>query len=340
MSVQYRAIRGTNALIDEDQYKAVAEKWRSGSFSDWSFDLKFGSKAATDLLEVNAGAGDAATGNQYGGIVQPDYASGLIPPAQRPLIVAQLFHQETTSSNLVRIVKTTDETAASDSGSTEGVSYDAYEGPPSPHDYKVVDTAATLPTSEDFLMDVPSAMPYLAKRLAYLVGRAEEKKMVYGDGSAPNMLGLVNAEDSDEAAQAMEQGSETLDDAVALLMTKVFSASGLLPTWVLMNPLRWLDYSTAKSTDGQYLTGHASRDQAFQLWGMRVAMSNSISQDTIVVGSPEAAGRWVHTSGVHVEASHGYSTYFGEGRVLVKAKIRSTIAYEYPSGIGVLTMGS
>jgi HK97 family phage major capsid protein len=335
---EYRAIKGTNALIEEDQYKAVAEKWRAGEFSDWSFDLKFRSK---ELSESASGAGNPAVGAAYGGVVAPDYSLGLVAAAQRPLIVAQLFHPETTSSNLVRVIKTTEETEEhGDTGTAEGASYDFYDSTAGPHDYTMVSTTAAMPVTEDFLMDVPSAMPYLAKRLQYLVGKAEERKMVYGNGVVPNMMGLVNADDTDESAQFESQGADTIDTAVAKLMAKVFSASGMLPTWVLMNPLRWLTYATTQASGGEFLTGYANSDHVFQLWGMQIAMSGAVSQDTIVVGNPLACGRWVHTSGVKVESSTGYANYFGEGKVLVRAKVRTTLAYERPSGIGVLSMGS
>jgi len=336
MPVNYREIKGTNALIPEDQYKAVAEKWRAGSFHDWSFDLRF-----KELSESSAGSGNLAPGAAYGGVVAPDYSLGLVAAAAQPLIVAQLFHPESTSSNLVRIIKTTEETEeGGDVGTAEGAPYDFYDSTVGPHDYMMVSTTAAMPVTEDFLMDVPSAMPYLAKRLTYLVGKAEERKMVYGNGVVPNMMGLVNADDSDEAAQTETLGGSTIDIAVARLMAKVFTASGMLPTWVLMNPLRWLDYATTQATGGEFLTGYANSDHVFQLWGMQIAMSGAVSQDTIVVGNPMACGRWVHTSGVKVESSSGYANYFGEGKVLVRAKIRTILAYERPSGIGVLSMGS
>ena len=336
MPVNYREIKGTNALIDEDQYKAVAEKWRAGSFTDWSFDLRF-----KELSESTAGAGNVAPGAAYGGVVAPDYSLGLVAAAQRPLIVAQLFHPESTSSNLVRVIKTTEETEeGSDTGTAEGTAYDFYDETVAPHDYMMVSTTAAMPVTEDFLMDVPSAMPYLVKRLSYLVGKAEERKMVYGNGVVPSMMGLVHADDTDEAAQTSSLGGDTIDTAVAGLMAKVFTASGMLPTWVLMNPLRWLDYATTQATGGEFLTGYANSDHVFRLWGMDIAMSGAVSQDTIIVGNPLACGRWVHTSGVKVESSTGYANYFGEGKVLVRAKVRTTLAYERPAGIGVLSMGS
>src|ERR1017187_8394660 len=140
---EYRAIKGTNALIEEDQYKAVAEKRRAGSFHDWSFDIKFRSK---ELSESTAGAGNVASGAAYGGVVAPDYSLGLVAAAQRPLIVAQLFHPESTSSNLVRVIKTTEETEeGSDTGTAEGTAYDFYDETVAPHDYMMVSTTAAMP---------------------------------------------------------------------------------------------------------------------------------------------------------------------------------------------------
>jgi hypothetical protein len=182
------------------------------------------------------------------------------------------------------------------------------------------------------------------KRLGYLAQRDEELSLIRGNGTIPAHLGLLNAADSTETATTVARGGDNIPTAVAHLIEETFSQSGLYPTWTLMNPLRWLEYMTLRGDAGtnSYIAGYPSRDATniFSLWGTRVAISKAVPQDDIIVGSEAAASRWVHTSGMKVEASPFYSTFFGEGRVLVRAKIRTALAYDYASGIGVLNLGS
>lgn len=339
MTVKYRPIKGTNALIDEEQYASTAEIWRDrkAATGGWSFSLKFRSKTGGPLSESSAGANDPASSGQYGGAVSPDYVDGgLVAPAGRPIVLAQVLRQEETSSNLVRIVR--DIQDADGSGpSSEGAAYGLAEEHPQPHDWHVNDTTAVVPVTEDFLSDVPSAMSYLTKRLSYLVQRAEETKLVAGNGTDPNLLGLLNAADGDETATSFAF-SGTLTTSTAQLIDATYDASGLEPEWVAMSSTSWLKYATEFSGSGtSYLAGPANRNGPRTLWGLPVVLSNAIPNVNVIVGSSQAVGRWVHTSGIKVDMSPGYSTYFGQGLVAVRAKIRTTLAYEHPSGIGVMT---
>jgi HK97 family phage major capsid protein len=345
MSVKYRPIKRTNAVISDEQYQEVAEQWRAGKAAagGWSFNLKYQSKAG--LSESGSGADDPTFGvtGQYGGVVSPDYTEGLIQPAGRPLVLAQLLRPEETSSNLVRLVRGADGTDGS--GQTaEGTAYGETDDTVTPHDYPLVDTTTVFPVTEDFLMDVPSAMAYITKRVSYLVGRAEENSIIGGNGTPPQMVGLTNVTgDGGEIPTAMSYtysagAAGAIATAVATLIAATFDASGCDPEWVLASTDTWAAYATqAPVSAGQYYAGFPNTPGR-TMWGLPVAVTANPSLDTkIIVGSGAACGRWVHTSGVKVDVSPGYSTYFGQGMVAVRAKIRSTVAYEHPSGIGVLT---
>jgi HK97 family phage major capsid protein len=352
MSVKYRPIKRTNAVISDEQYQEVAEQWRAGKAAagGWSFNLKYQSKAG--LSESGSGADDPTFGvtGQYGGVVSPDYTEGLIQPAGRPLVLAQLLRPEETSSNLVRIVRGVQDSTDTPSGqpagtgtdgsgqTAEGTQYGETDESVTPHDYPLVDTTTVFPVTEDFLMDVPSAMAYITKRVSYLVGRAEENSIIGGNGTPPQMVGLTNATgDGGETPTAGTYNTAPIATSVASLIAATFNASGCDPEWVLASADAWALYATQATAGGQYYAGYPNTPGR-TMWGLPVAVTANANLDTkIIVGSSAACGRWVHTSGVKVDVSPGYSTYFGQGMVAVRAKIRSCVAYEHPSGIGVLS---
>jgi HK97 family phage major capsid protein len=338
----YRRIKGTRALVSEDQYQELAEQWRGHKAAQggWSLNLKFESKTGGPTSESGAGADSTeSTSGQFGGAVSPDYADGgLVAPAGRPLVLAQVLRQEETSSNLVRIVRDiqdTDGTAEGDQGAAYGVEQEH----PEAHDWRITDTTSIVAVTEDFMADVPNALSYLTKRLAYLVQRAEETNLVTGNGTFPAMLGLLAAADGDESFTALTAASYTT--SIGNLIAQTYDNSGLAPEWIAMSATTWLAQATETigvSGNNEYLAGHANTPGPRTLWGLPVIWSNAVPTGTVVVGSSAAVGRWVHTSGLRVEMSTGYSTYFGEGLVAVRGKIRSTLAYEHPSGVGVLTV--
>ena len=343
MTTHYRPIKGTNFVIPNDQYQEIAQQWRAGKASSgWSFDLKVRTKAGADLSESDAGPdSDLAASGQYGGAVQPDYADGgLIAPAGRPLVLANVLRKEETSSNLVRIVQDVQADSDANADVPEGSAYTVADEYPVPYDYPVVDTAVILPVSEDFTKDVPTALSYLTKRLGYLVQRAEESQLVNGNGTPPSMLGLLNASNASETASAttLAAGSIGINTAIAELIAMTYNNSGCAPEWIAMNADNWFSYATQLATaDGDYQAGHANQPGPRTLWNLPVVLSNAIPDANVIVGSSAAVGRWVHTSGLRVELSTGYGSYFGQGLIAVRGKIRSTLAYEFPSGIGILT---
>jgi HK97 family phage major capsid protein len=367
MSVKYRPVKRTNAVIDEEQYQEVAEQWRAGKASagGWSFNLKYREKSG--LSESGSGADNPTYGvtGQYGGVVSPDYSDGIVAAASRPLVLAQVLRTEETSSNLVRIVRGVQDSGDSGSSSgytaqpagtgtdgsgqtAEGTQYGETDEQVTPHDYGLVDTTTVFPVTEDFLMDVPSAMAYITKRVSYLVCRAEEANLVQGTGgSSTQMVGLTNTTgDGGEVPTTptanyatYAPGGTTVATAVASLIAATYDASGCDPEWVLCSADTWAAYAVqSPAAGGQYVAGYPNTPGR-TMWGLPVVLSanNTGLANKIVIGSSGAVGRWVHTSGVKVDVSPGYSTYFGQGMVAVRAKIRSTLAYEHPSGIGILT---
>lgn len=349
MSVKYRKIKGTNAVVDEDQLKEVAEMWRAGraGTGGWKLDIKFQAKTGGPLSESSSAAPVPASSNtgQYNGTVAADYSDGLIAPAGRALSLAQVLRQEETSSNLVRIVRDIQDVDGS-TQTPEGTSYGLAEEHPQPHDYGLVDTTSIMPTTEDFLQDVPSALSYLTKRLTYLVGRAEEASLVSGNGTYPQMLGLLNIAhlDGDETATtgAVAHSTASVTTAVAKLISDTYTASGCAPEFILMNSATWLQYATegvlGTAASSGYQAGPGTEPGPRTLWNLPVVWSNAIPAANIVVSSAAAVGRWVHTSGLRVDLSPGYSTYYGSGLIAVRGKVRSTLAYEHPSGVGILTI--
>lgn len=336
---------GNGTYVSKSDLQAFGKAWREKQ--DASYRAFYKAAPETPIEEIGSDSTLAGSqGPQFGGVVSPDYA-GFVSPASRPLIVARLFGADTTNSNLIRFVKGHVETDDSTVGPTaEGAQFGEANTEFFPSDFYVRDHTGAFVVTEDFLNDSSGLLAaYINRRLAYIIQRAEEKELVSGDATGNHMRGLLSTGDPDESPETHTQGgSEPIATAIANIALQTFDASGLFPSWVLMSAASFYKYLVAQSAgsaagDGPFAEGFPFHNDPRIAWGMQVAVSNACPDDKMIVGSPAAATRFVR-QGVTIESSFGYKDFFGKGLVLVRGKLRSTLAYEYPSGIGILTLNA
>ena len=336
-SKAWTRLDGSGFLANRTEWDLTSAAWKTKrTHEPWSFHVK---TDPTPMLEGSGGS--AATGSrgpQYGGAVQPDYA-GWVAPATQPYVIADLFRADTTSSNLIRLTKETTETDGTDTLG-EGVEAGHVVIQVTSEDAYIRDTTAIMAVSEDFLRDAAPAAAYLASRLTTLCLRKEQNGLINGNGTGTTLLGVLNAADTVESATTRAQGADPLQVAIAKLMQDVFTASGVMPTWVLMNSGTYLNAVIERaSATGPFLSGGSFLAQAAP-FGLRLALSDQVPVGNVVVGSSDAGTRFVHTSGVEIAQSEGYSTFYGAGLVAVRGKLRSAVSFDRPSAIGVLTVAS
>jgi HK97 family phage major capsid protein len=347
-------LRGRPVVVaDRKGWESTVKAWQSGDKgAKWGFDVRY--KAGVDDATAEVGFGDttfvgAAPGdNQYGGVVSPFYYPGIIEPPTRMPMVSDLFAQGQTSSNLIRLVKETF-TSADGNGinvgghgvhaSAEGAPYGQIKLEVSPVDWPVRDITGLLPVTEDILMDIPAMASYLSMRLSKFVQLAEEGELVNGDSTGNHLEGLLELENT----TVDSQGGFDIDTAVMRLMARTYKRSFMDPSWVLMSPHVWARYVTLR-TDlngglGAFLSGVPTQAAARTIWGLPITVTPVVPDDKIVMGNP-AEGMIFRNGGLRVESSTGYGTFFGEGLVAIRGKVRTAFAHFRPQAIGVLDLAS
>lgn len=328
---------------DREGYAAATKAWKSGNGAEkqWGFDVRYKAVPSGATAETNAGAltlQGTDPGEQYGGAVSPFYYPGIVEPPTRQPLVADLFAQGSTDSNLVRLVKetvTTQGAAATAEGSTYGTSKIEV----APIDWPVKDITTLLPVTEDALADIPAMSAYLGMRLAKFVQLKEEEELLTGDGTGSHLIGVQHTVGRTVSAQ----GADDLATAILKLNAKVYKNSFLDPSWVLMSPTTWASYAGIRTDlnggKGQFLSGPPNLAAVRNIWGLPITVSALVPDDRIFVGNP-AAGMIFRNGGLRVESSTGYGTYFGEGLVAIRGKVRTAFAVFRPQAIGELIVGS
>lgn len=111
---------------------------------------------------------------------------------------------------------------------------------------------------------------------------AENDQLLNGNGTAPNIQGLLGT--SGVLVQA--RGTDMRNDAIMKAITSLrVGSSYATATGIVMNPV---DYQTAvleKDSQGRYIAGDPRTAPSYELWGLPVAVTTQIAAGTALVGA-------------------------------------------------------
>lgn len=311
-------------FVESDAYKSLmkrglAQKWTTGPI-----ELK------ATLTQ------DAASG---GKLVEVDLQPGVLPLLFRRLTVADLMPNGTTDSNTVRYLK---ETTATNAAATvaEGAAK-----PESTLAFDLVDEpvrkiATFLPVSDEMLEDVAQIRSYIDNRLRLFIQLTEEDQLLNGNGTAPNLTGILNR----SGIQTIARGTDTRGDAVFKAITEVRRDALLEPDGIVIHPTDWQEAKLEKDANNQYygggpFTGPYGQNGIYEdrYWGLRVVVTPAIAENTVLVGAFAASAQVFRRGGLTVEASNSHSDFFQKNLTAIRAEERLGLAVYRPAGFCTIT---
>ncbi|HXG72959.1 MAG TPA: phage major capsid protein [Gemmatimonadaceae bacterium] len=274
---------------------------------------------------------DAASG---GDLVIADFRPGILALPTRPTRVSDLFAVAQTDSNLITYMKETTFTNAS-AAVAEGalkpestLIFDAVSDP-------VQKVAHWLPVTDEMLEDVPALRSYLDVRLRLGVELTLEDQLLNGNGTAPNLRGILNRTG---LATAIARGVDTNADAILKQIAAIETATNLRPDAVVVHPDNWKTILMSKDANGQYYgAGPFAGPQGPTLWGLPVAITSAIVANTALVGCFKTAAQIYRKGGLRVDISNSHSDFFIRNMVAVRAELRAALATYRTSAFGVVT---
>ena len=286
-----------------------------------------------ELFDVRAATltTDAASG---GDLVVSDTRPGILPILFKRLTVRDLLAPGTTDSNNVSYMQ---ETTFTNAAAT--VVEATGDKPQSTlvFDLKnelVQVIAHWLPVTEQMLEDVSQIRSYIDARLKLGVQLTEEDQLLNGDGTPPNISGILDRVIT--AAQA--RGADTNADAIFKAMMKVFNASLVMPDGHVVNPANWQTIQLAKDANGQYYgMGPFAGAQPPTLWGLPVAVTPSIVANTSLTGAFKSCAQIFDHGGLRVDVSNSHSDFFIKNLVAIRAEERLALAVYRPLAFGTAT---
>jgi HK97 family phage major capsid protein len=191
--------------------------------------------------------------------------------------------------------------------------------------------ATWIPATSEFLEDNAGIRSYIEGRLRFFVEREEEDQLLNGNGTAPNISGILD--------RAIQTVSSTNDiDAIYRAITEVRVDGLAEPTALVIHPLSWANIRLAKDNDDRYYgDGPFGPLQADRLWGLPVRVTPLIAEGTALVGAFRPHAQIFRKGGIRVVASTEHSTYFTENKVAILAEERLAFAVYRPSAFCSVT---
>ena len=292
-------------------------------------------KAATDPV-VTGGASGAL------GPLLTQVDRNLVTGYRRPTVTS-LFGQGTLTGSAITYfvegAKTGDFTTVAESGAKPQLNY----ANPTPVTEALSKIAGFIKVSDEMIEDLDFLVSEINGRLLYDLSLVEEAQVLSGDGTSPNLTGLLN-----RSGIQTETVSAAGDEADALFraITKVSTATGLTADGILISPADYQKLRLSKDSNGQYFGGGFFSGQYGQggvqeqppLWGLRTVVSPAVSVGTAVVGAFTQGATVYRKGGVRVESTNSHASDFTSNLVTIRAEERLALAVRKPSAFVKVTL--
>lgn len=208
--------------------------------------------------------------------------------------------------------------------------------------------AVLLPVTNKALRNQSFLRAYLNARLRLFVQNREDAEILAGNGTSPNLKGILNRSGINTATSYSIGGTnpdQALIDAVYHASMRVRD-SFLEPDAVVLKPSTWEIAALAKDANRNYLLGgpggYAQSDPNPRLWGLRVVLNanmpaQSATNKVGLVGAFAASAMVIRRGGIDLAISDSHSTFFAENKVMLRAEEEVALCVFRPAGFATVT---
>jgi HK97 family phage major capsid protein len=274
-------------FIDSDEYKRVVD---SGMLNNPSTRVELGVKLDGSLLQELLRKALVHSGSGVGGpTIQNERVAG-VDYLWRPTTLLDMLPTSSTTSNLIEYYEMTTSTNAAapvaeatvTTGTTglkpEGaIAFTLRQTP-------VSTIAEWVPITNQMLADSPAVQSMIENQLLAHLAVTLETQIISGNGTAPNLLGILS--NPGIQTTGLGAGSGSAADAVYHAMTQVMVTGLSNPTASVWNPLDFEAVRFSRETGasgGAYLMGPPSVVGPSTLWGRPVVLSIGVPENTVIV---------------------------------------------------------
>ena len=196
----------------------------------------------------------------------------------------------------------------------------------------------SIPVTEELLSDVASVNGYLDSRLKTMLQLRLDSELINGDGSAPNIRGILNKSGINTFDFSAYAGNLGRIGQLYQAITEIRKDAFMEADAILMHPSDWNDVVTSVTSDfaGTVGAGYAGKDPLFvgagmfgngvnpSIWGVKVVPTTAITAGTVLVGTfgGGLASHIITREGMEVAMSDSHDDFFTKDKVMMKASMR------------------
>lgn len=258
----------------------------------------------------------------------PQYRPGIVAGPFVPLSVRDILPAANTSSPLVigtreaSFTNAAAETAQAAAKPETALTFEQYNIP-------VSTIAHFIKVSNQLLQDAPAVTSYIDVRLRYGLDARIDAQLLNGDGTAPNIAGLLKA--GNYIAFTPVTGAnlaESINKAKYQLWAAGYQADA-----VIVNPADWGAMETLKSSgSGEYLWGAPGLAIGMNPFGVRVVIAANMPAGKFLVGGFQRATMLWQRQGDTVEMGY-VNDDFTKNLVTIRAETRLGLEINTPAAL-------
>ncbi len=266
--------------------------------------------------------------------VAPDRKPGIVSGAYLPMTLESFLPAMPTSSNAVEFTKEasfTNSAAEAAEGAQKAESALTWSLVNMP----ISTVAHWIKISRQLAADNAALAAYVDTRMRYGVNLKVEQQLVAGDGTAPNISGILDSGNYTAHGIANAALGSTLKKLVLIRQIMAASwAAGFPADGILLNPADWatIEIELMTTAAGQTLYSVSEGGQP-RLFGVPVIQSVGMTADNVAVGAFAQAYMIHNREGVVVEMSDSDSDNFTKNLITIRAERRLALATERPAAV-------
>jgi HK97 family phage major capsid protein len=336
-------------FVQSEAWKAYNERGEKNRPVTVPFSSLFGSafkgigEVPNEQLRMQAALFDSTS---FG--TRRDYRDdALVSTLYQPNNIGSLMPQGTTDSDTVTYpVETVTATGAAEvaEGATKPEAQISFADVDEP----IRTIAVLLPMTTKSLRNQAFLRAYINARLRLFVQMREDGQLLNGNGTAPNLKGILNRSGINTATSYSIAGAnadQALIDAVFHAAMRVRD-SFLEPDATVMKPSTWEIAALAKDANRNYLLGgpgtYAQDGPNPRLWGLKVVLNANMpaqaaANKDVLVGAFATSAMVVRRGGIELALSDSHSTFFAENKVMLRAEEEVGLLVFRPAGFAAVT---
>lgn len=329
---------------NQQQFKSIGERvieskafkeWQAGSRAnalDVSFEDMLGSDYLAKAAQFETMGRKALMATTAGYAPESLRIPGFVEAVTRPIQLIDILPMARTSFAAVLWMEETTRTHAA-AETAEGAAVPESTFVFTQRNSPVVKIGDSIPVTDEQLEDVAMIEGYLNARLAFGVRQRLDQQVLIGNGTAPNLRGILNT----AGIQTQAKGADPIMDAIFKAIINIYLVGRAMATHIVMHPRDYQRVRLTRTADGLYIMGEPQDAGVPRLWGLPVVMNDALTEGTALIGAfdPMYINLYERRG---LDLQIGYvGNQFREGTRTMRADIRAALAVGRPAAFCTAT---